>query len=52
MKHHICNNIICALYISIMPSFAIAQDLEKTVFEYDKAGNIKSVYFSKADKEH
>ena len=35
-----------------MPSFAIAQDFDKTVLEYDKAGNVKSVYFSKIDNKY
>lgn len=52
MKHLINKTIAMSLCITIMPSLIVAQDLEKTVFEYDNTGNVKSVYFSKADKEH
>ena len=52
MKHLIYKTIALTLCITIMPFLAVAQDLDKTVFEYDKTGNVKSVYFSKEDKEH
>ena len=51
MKHFIYSIVVCVCFVAI-PAFAFAQDVAKSVFKYDNAGNVKSVTFSASDKEY
>ncbi len=50
MKKYIHSICVCA-FVAILPLSAVAQDIEKSVFRYDKYGNVKSVDFSPSDRE-
>ena len=48
-----CIQTICVYaYLVIMPLSAVAQDIENSVFRYDKYGNVNSVEFSPTDREN